>query len=1071
MSKRFLFLITLSTGCAYISDKHEAWRLDPDDDGVGLEEDCDNDDATIGAAQEWYVDQDEDGFGDDADFTVQCEAPAGHVAEAGDCDDTDPTISPVAEEACDALDNNCNGDVDEGLDIQSLFADEDGDGFGDPDVMVEACGDLPGKVGNSTDCDDTNPYFHAQGPVEIPYNGIDDNCDDTDGDGDADRDGHWAIDYAEQAAVMGVPPVPVPEDFAEDCDDRDPEIYPGAEDTWYDGIDSDCGGEDDCDIDRDGFEASEGVCTPDMPDCDDHAPEIYPGAIERCATAGVDDNCDGDIMGVGAPDCLVFYQDLDLDSYGIDDSVCQCEGAFPHSALISGDCDDADAFAYPDAFETPLYDGRDRDCGGDDDFDMDGDGFVRDVDVGKVTAGVEGSGLLPGGDCADFDAGRHPGVPEDCGTLFDDDCDGSVNAEDAPSCHLIYPDADGDKYGDTAGVECWCEVLASLPIAVGGDCVDSDAAYYPGAEDAWYDGEDTDCAGDDDFDADADGHSRAEDGEASLTSWVIDGSFEFVEGSLDTRLSTGDCSDTDPTINPDATEVCDGVDNDCNDLVDDDPETTVSLYADADGDGYGDPDDSIEGCTVTGRVTDSSDCDDTDLLIYPGAEEFCDATDQDCDGDLADGFSDVDGDGDPDCIDPVMLTDLPHTAFEGPPGSAAGRSVLVGAGGTLYIGAPSADAVYVLEDFSEGPIDLSLDAVEVFYGGVGGFGTSLAEIGLDGGLALLVGAPGLNTVVRIPDPHLGGDIDLMFGVRLSYLSEPWDDALNACGDELTVGTRGDDPPVFVGCTQNTNGGYVLSTSEFGDEGRFLDLGGRGIGISIAVNERFGWSMDTADFNGDGVDDVVIGSPRDDLGCVGSNCGSAYVYMGPFDAPMSYLDADAIMAGAREDAALGDHVRAGPDLDGDGAPDLLIATDQGWSETVSPGDGAVLLVSSAALSYSMIETDAFSKLVGDTTWSRFGYAMETVGDVDGDGSVDMLVSAYETSTTGSNAGAVYGVLGPFEAGVRVVPDEATGVHGSEDDGLGFRMTVGDVGADGAVDVVISGHGNDRLWMIAPEDLFF
>jgi hypothetical protein len=230
-------------------------------------------------------------------------------------------------------------------------------------------------------------------------------------------------------------------------------------------------------------------------------------------------------------------------------------------------------------------------------------------------------------------------------------------------------------------------------------------------------------------------------------------------------------------------------------------------------------------------------------------------------------------------------------------------------------------------------------------------------------------------------------------------------------------------------------------------------------------------MDTADFNGDGVDDVVIGSPRDDFGCVGSNCGNAYVYMGPFDVSRFFTEADATMVGAREDAALGDHVRAVPDLDGDGAPDLLIATDQGWSETVNPGDGAVLLVSSADFIPAMVETYAFSKLVGDATWSRFGYAMETVGDVDGDGSTDLLVSAYETATTGDNAGAVYGVLGPFEAGVRVVPEEVTGASGSTDDWLGFRMTVGDVGADGAVDVVISGHGNDRLWMVSPEDLFF
>ena len=122
----------LTQGCAYISDKHEDWRLDPDDDGVGIVEDCDSSDASVGAERAWYRDVDEDGFGDEADVTYGCDRPDGYAAEPGDCDDTDSTISPEAVEVCDGADNDCNGEADDGLPLQTVYEDMDGDGFGDP---------------------------------------------------------------------------------------------------------------------------------------------------------------------------------------------------------------------------------------------------------------------------------------------------------------------------------------------------------------------------------------------------------------------------------------------------------------------------------------------------------------------------------------------------------------------------------------------------------------------------------------------------------------------------------------------------------------------------------------------------------------------------------------------------------------------------------------------------------------------------------------------------------------------------------------------------------------------------
>jgi hypothetical protein len=221
MTIRALFLCFFMGGCAYISDEHEAWRLDPDGDGVGIDDDCDENDPNIGAPQAWYVDQDEDGFGDDADLSYACTQPVGHVLEAGDCDDTDGDIRPGISERCDGIDNNCDGAIDEDLPVKTLYADVDGDGFGNPEVIIEACGEKAGMVDDNGDCDDGDPFVHAQGPAEIPYNGIDDNCDFSDGDGDADGDGYWAADYQALVAANGAQAAMVPEDFGDDCDDRD----------------------------------------------------------------------------------------------------------------------------------------------------------------------------------------------------------------------------------------------------------------------------------------------------------------------------------------------------------------------------------------------------------------------------------------------------------------------------------------------------------------------------------------------------------------------------------------------------------------------------------------------------------------------------------------------------------------------------------------------------------------------------------------------------------------------------------------------------------------------------------
>ncbi len=220
-----LALLALLTACS--PTRSGGGSSDDDDDDSAADDDDSADDDDIADDDDDVADDDDD----DATTTSPDADGDGYPVEL-DCDDEDPTINPGASEACDGVDNDCNGEIDNGFD-----ADDDGwtscagdcvnsDPFINPDAEEQCDG-----IDNDCDCMDN--------PVDTNNDGLDCGPGDAGVDETFDGDGDGFID-ANTPLCADIYGPNADYSAAGDCDDDESEVHPGAHEQSGDGMDNDC---------------------------------------------------------------------------------------------------------------------------------------------------------------------------------------------------------------------------------------------------------------------------------------------------------------------------------------------------------------------------------------------------------------------------------------------------------------------------------------------------------------------------------------------------------------------------------------------------------------------------------------------------------------------------------------------------------------------------------------------------------------------------------------------------------------------------------------------------------------
>lgn len=270
-------------------------------------------------------------------------------------------------------------------------------------------------------------------------------------------------------------------------------------------------------------------------------------------------------------------------------------------------------------------------------------------------------------------------------------------------------------------------------------------------------------------------------------------------------------------------------------------------------------------------------------------------------------------------------------------------------------------------------------------------------------------------------------------------------------DDVLIGAWGHD----VGGS-NAGAAYLL----YGSAAGLADLtAADAVLIGEDPDDRVGLELTGAgDVNGDGFDDILISAHGHDT--LHRNAGAAYLVHGPVEGTLDLAGATATLAGTRIDGRVG-YALASGDVDGDGRSDLWIGTP--YADAVGDSSGVVYLVHGPVAGDLPIDEAADARLFGEGPDELAGDSLADVGDTDGDGLSDLLVSAPYHDGGATNVGAAYLVRGPVQGDVSLSSVEAR-VVGTATNHLVAQSiaSAGDVDGDGRNDLLIGTLSDDNVF---------
>ena len=495
-----------------------------------------------------------------------------------------------------------------------------------------------------------------------------------------------------------------------------------------------------------------------------------------------------------------------------------------------------------------------------------------------------------------------------------------------------------------------------------------------------------------------------------------------------------DCDDAHATVNPDAAEVCDGVDQDCDGATDEDATDAATWYADSDGDTFGDPTASTTACDLpSGYVADASDCDDDRVDVHPGAPEVCDEADQDCDGatdedatDAPTWYADSDGDTYGDDTSPVVACDAPAGTLPSG-GDCEDHDAAVHPGAEEICDDIDQDCDGIIDD---GATDAPLWYTDADGDGYGG----------DTAVAQCDAPPGATASPTDCDDTLAAIHPGATEVCDEANVDEDCDGLADDGDTAATGKtrwyRDADADTFGSAATSTTAcdlpsGYVADASDCDDADATVSPAAAEVCDPADSDEDCDGLADDADGSVTGT--TAWYTDGDGDGYAGP--GTVSVCTAPAGASTSLSDCD--------------------DTDPTVSPAGAEVCDDGLDQDCDGVDDVC-----GGLGGTMdIDVGYTTKIYGEATNDFFGIEV-IAGDFNGDGAGDLVVDAA-ANTYGGEKGTIYGYYGPFEAGASSATTHAdlllysTAHHPESGLNTDYGYLMGNLGD-------INGDGSDDLW---------